>query len=50
MWKKVLSEVESPEFAETKVKVEATLTQGFSGHMFMLQNRARMLMWSGSIV
>ena len=50
MWKKVFSEIESPEFAENHVKVDAVLTQGFNGHMFMLKGRARMLVWSVSIV
>lgn len=51
MWKKVFSEIESPEFAENKVVVEAKLTDGFQGNIFMItQGRAHMLVWSVKIV
>ena len=50
MWKKVFSEVESPEFAEEHVVVEAKLTEGFDRKVFQAHTDLHMLVWSVKIV
>ncbi|KAI0685825.1 hypothetical protein BC835DRAFT_490784 [Cytidiella melzeri] len=50
LWKKIFSEVESSEFAEKKVVVEAELTEGFAQHVFRARSQANMLVWSVRIV
>ncbi|KAI0789004.1 hypothetical protein BC629DRAFT_1677636 [Irpex lacteus] len=50
LWKKVFSEVESPEFAEQHVVVEAKLTDGFATHVFQARAQTNMLVWSVKLV
>ena len=49
LWKKVFSEIESPEFAE-KVVVEAKLTSGFGRQVFRAKGQTNMLVWSVRII
>ncbi|EKM53219.1 uncharacterized protein PHACADRAFT_210914 [Phanerochaete carnosa HHB-10118-sp] len=50
LWKKVFSEIESPEFAESKVVVEAKLSGSFAPHVFRAHGQTDMLYWSVRIV
>ncbi|PSR90483.1 hypothetical protein PHLCEN_2v4901 [Hermanssonia centrifuga] len=50
LWKKVFSEVESEEFAESHVLTEAVLTHGFNRKVIGSTEQARMLVWSVQIV
>ncbi|KIP09368.1 hypothetical protein PHLGIDRAFT_126378 [Phlebiopsis gigantea 11061_1 CR5-6] len=50
MWKKVFAEVESPEFAETRIVVQAKLTEGFHRKQLGARRQTNMLVWSVKIV
>ncbi|KAI0339310.1 hypothetical protein BDW22DRAFT_618546 [Trametopsis cervina] len=50
LWKKVFSELESPEFSGTKVVVQAELTSGFGRQVFQAKKQTNMLVWSVRIV
>ncbi|EKM53220.1 uncharacterized protein PHACADRAFT_197643 [Phanerochaete carnosa HHB-10118-sp] len=50
LWKKVFSEVESPEFAESKVVVEASLSEPFDPDVLRAHGPTRVLFWSIKIV
>ncbi|GJE92393.1 S-adenosyl-L-methionine-dependent methyltransferase [Phanerochaete sordida] len=50
LWKKVFSEVESPEFAENKVVVEAKLSEVIAADVFRARGPTNMLYWSVKIV
>ncbi|CAL1710844.1 unnamed protein product [Somion occarium] len=46
LWIKVIGELRSPEFAESHVKVEAFLNEGFNVHVFQARHQTHMLVWS----
>lgn len=50
LWKKVFSEIESPEFAESKVVVEAEISGSFAPHVFRSHGPTNMLYWSVRII
>lgn len=50
LWKKVFSEIKSPEFAENKVVVEAKLSGSFAPDIFRAHGPTNMLYWSVKIV
>ncbi|KAI0084617.1 hypothetical protein BDY19DRAFT_521616 [Irpex rosettiformis] len=50
LWKKVFSEIESSEFAEQHVVVNAQLTSGFASHIFQARTQTHMLVWSVKLV
>lgn len=50
LWKRVFTQLESAEFAETRVVVDAVLEEGFAKEVFMTQARTSMLYWSVKIV
>ncbi|TFY62294.1 hypothetical protein EVJ58_g3953 [Rhodofomes roseus] len=49
LWKKVFTEAGGAEFAETRVKVEAKLTDAFWQHVFGEKRPGNMLVWSVQI-
>lgn len=50
MWKRVFTQLESAEFAETRVVVDAVMEDGFSKEIFQKTNGISLLYWSVKIV
>lgn len=50
MWKQAFAEAEGQEFAEKRLVIEASLTEGFDGKIFRARGRNYMLVWSVKII
>ncbi|PCH37045.1 hypothetical protein WOLCODRAFT_140696 [Wolfiporia cocos MD-104 SS10] len=50
LWKSVFAEAEGPEFAESRLRVEAKLGPEFPKHLFGVSRSGRMLVWSVQIL